>query len=135
MRTMGLSEAEAIVSRVCGPYFETLETQHPRGLTVIHSLGIGDRKSRGMNRFAHEGMVKRVIGGHWVWSPRMQQLAKDAVNTTKDAEKASLQAVEGKADLNQVVNSVTAAELTVQTVTAVRDRVISAYQEVLRMPI
>ena len=36
-----------------------LETGHPRGLTVIHSLGIGDRKSRGMNRFAHEGMVKR----------------------------------------------------------------------------
>jgi len=54
-----------------------LETSHPRGLTVIHSLGIGDRKSRGMNRFAHEGMVKRVIGGHWVWSPRMQQLARD----------------------------------------------------------
>jgi flagellar hook-basal body complex protein FliE len=39
------------------------------------------------------------------------------------------------ADLQQVVNAVTAAELTVQTVTAVRDRVISAYQEVLRMPI
>ena len=53
-----------------------LETRHPRGLTVIHSLGIGDRKSRGMNRFAHEGMVKRVIGGHWVWSPRMQELAR-----------------------------------------------------------
>src|ERR1044072_3180510 len=46
-----------------------LETQHPRDLTVIHSLGIGDRKARGMNRFAHDGMVKRVIGGHWVWSP------------------------------------------------------------------
>src|SRR5882724_4938098 len=54
-----------------------LETGHPRRLTVIHSLGIGDRKTRGMNRFAHEGMVKRVIGGHWVWSPRMQQLAKE----------------------------------------------------------
>lgn len=52
-----------------------LETQGPRNLTVIHSLGIGDRGERGMNRFAHEGMVKRVIGGHWVWSPRMQQLA------------------------------------------------------------
>jgi len=54
-----------------------LTTGHPRALTVIHALGIGDRKTRGMNRFAHEGMVKRVIGGHWVWSPRMQQLAKD----------------------------------------------------------
>ena len=53
-----------------------LATQHPKGLTVVHSLGIGDRKHRGLNRFAHEGMVKRVIGGHWVWSPRMQELAR-----------------------------------------------------------
>ena len=29
-----------------------------------------------MNCFAHEGMVRRVIGGHWVWSPRMQELAR-----------------------------------------------------------
>ena len=34
-------------------------------------------RRRGMNCFAHEGMVKRVIGGHWVWSPRMQELARD----------------------------------------------------------
>jgi acyl CoA:acetate/3-ketoacid CoA transferase len=54
-----------------------LDTGRPRGLTVIHSLGIGDRKARGLNRFAHEGMVKRVIGGHWVWSPRMQALARE----------------------------------------------------------
>ena len=53
-----------------------LETGHPRDLTVIHALGIGDQKARGMNRFAHEGMVKRVIGGHWVWSPRMQEMAR-----------------------------------------------------------
>ena len=54
-----------------------LDSGHPNGLTCVHSLGIGDRESRGMNRFAHEGMVRRVIGGHWVWSPRMQQLAKE----------------------------------------------------------
>ena len=54
-----------------------LETGKPKGLTCIHALGIGDRESQGMNRFAHEGMVRRVIGGHWVWSPRMQQLARE----------------------------------------------------------
>ena len=53
-----------------------LSTGHPRALSVIHSLGIGDRKTRGLNRFAHEGMVRRVIGGHWTWSPRMQELAR-----------------------------------------------------------
>jgi acyl CoA:acetate/3-ketoacid CoA transferase len=50
---------------------------HPRDLTAVHALGIGDKGARGMNCFAHEGMVKRVIGGHWVWSPRMQALAQD----------------------------------------------------------
>jgi acyl CoA:acetate/3-ketoacid CoA transferase len=54
-----------------------LATGHPRNLFCLHALGIGDRKERGMNRFAHEGMVRRVVGGHWVWSPLMQQLARD----------------------------------------------------------
>lgn len=54
-----------------------LETGHPTNLTVVHALGIGDQKERGMNRFAHEGMVKRVIGGHWVWSPKMQAMARE----------------------------------------------------------
>ena len=53
-----------------------LDTGAPRGLTCVHALGIGDRDRRGMNRFAHEGLVRRVIGGHWVWSPRMQELAR-----------------------------------------------------------
>ncbi len=54
-----------------------LETGAPRNLTVVHALGIGDKKTEGMNHFAHEGLVRRVIGGHWVWSPRMQALARD----------------------------------------------------------
>ena len=54
-----------------------LETGTPRDVTLVHSLGVGDRDKRGVNRFAHEGMTRRVIGGHWTWSPRMQQLARD----------------------------------------------------------
>ncbi len=53
-----------------------LTTGHPRGLTAVHSLGIGDRKTKGMNCFAHKGMVRKVIGGHWPWSPRMQEMAR-----------------------------------------------------------
>src|SRR5262245_29785236 len=87
-----------------------------------------------LNRMGAPGIESRDQGGSG-FSEVLQQVAKDAVDTTRKAETASLQAVEGKADLQQVVNAVTAAELTVQTVTAVRDRVISAYQEILRMPI
>lgn len=54
-----------------------LNTGLPRNLTVLHALGIGDKKTEGMNHFAHEGLVKRVIGGHWVWSPKMQEMARD----------------------------------------------------------
>jgi acyl CoA:acetate/3-ketoacid CoA transferase len=70
----GLVEASCLFRAVEARF---LETGRPRDLTVIHSLGIGDRKTRGMNCFAHEGMVRRVIGGHWVWSPRMQEMARD----------------------------------------------------------
>jgi flagellar hook-basal body complex protein FliE len=87
-----------------------------------------------VKRMGAPGIESREQAGPG-FSEMLQQVAKDAVETTRGAETASLQAVEGKADLQQVVNAVTAAELTVQTVTAVRDRVIAAYQEVLRMPI
>ena len=70
----GLVEASALHAAVERCF---LETGHPRNLTCIHALGIGDRQERGMNRFAHVGMTSRVIGGHWVWSPRMQQMARN----------------------------------------------------------
>ena len=50
---------------------------HPSGLTLRHSAGIGDKKGGGVDRFAHKGMVRRVIGSHWTWSVRMQQLAAE----------------------------------------------------------
>lgn len=66
-------------------------------------------------------------------------LVKDAIGTSAETmargEKLSIQSVAGKAELTDVVTAVTSAELTLQTVVAVRDRVISAYQEIMRMPI
>ena len=70
----GLLEASHVFAAVEQRF---LQTRHPSALTVVHALGIGDKKTKGLNCFAHEGMVRRVIGGHWVWSPRMQALARD----------------------------------------------------------
>ena len=65
----------------------------------------------------------------------LKDKARDSVDTLRQSESMSAKAVTGEADLTDVVQAVTSAELTLQTVVSVRDRMISAYQEIMRMPI
>jgi len=58
-----------------------------------------------------------------------------AIGSLRAGEQQSLAAAAGTADLNDVVTAVGKAEMTLQTVVSLRDRVIQAYQEILRMPI
>jgi flagellar hook-basal body complex protein FliE len=60
---------------------------------------------------------------------------KGAVQTGREAEELSLKQISGEADLKDVVTAVANAEHTLETVVAVRDKVLNAYQEILRMPI
>lgn len=74
-------------------------------------------------------------GGGVKFADLLETKTRESINTLKEGEKMSARAVTGQADLTDVVEAVTAAELTLQTVVAVRDRMISAYQEIMRMPI
>ena len=52
-----------------------LETGHPKDLTLFFAAGQGHRDGTGGDHYGHEGMVKRVIGGHWDRAPRLGELA------------------------------------------------------------
>jgi len=65
----------------------------------------------------------------------VRKAAEGAVDALKQGEQVSLQGVMGKADIAQVAAAVANADATLQTIVAVRDRVIAAYQDIIKMTI
>jgi flagellar hook-basal body complex protein FliE len=69
------------------------------------------------------------------FSDMVKGVVDNVIEQSQASEKASMNAVAGGGDPLDVVTAITSAEVTLQTVVAVRDKMIQAYQEIIRMPI
>lgn len=54
-----------------------LETGHPRDLSLIFCAAQGDRKDKGLNHLAHDGMLKGAMGAHWGLAPKIGQMVEE----------------------------------------------------------
>ena len=77
--TVGMTLVSACESILKALENRFLETSHPSNLTLVHSAGQSNRKD-GIQHFAHEGFVTRLIGSHWGLQPRwMDMIANNKV--------------------------------------------------------
>jgi flagellar hook-basal body complex protein FliE len=81
------------------------------------------------------GMEPRATPGQSSFIDLVKDVATKSIEAGKESERLTAAAVAGEADLTDVVMAVSNAEMTLQTVVTVRDRVLAAYQEILRMPV
>ena len=103
-------------------------------MTVDFSAAVG-AYNRAARQLGGTGLEARDAAKQEDFAEVLRDAAEGAVGSLKAGETQSLQAAVGQADLTEVVMAVTQAEMALETVVTLRDRVIQAYQDVINMPI
>ena len=101
-------------------------------VSVTNALAAYARQAKGPEAV---GMEPRSADPGKSFADMLGESLDSAVQAGRQSEAMSAKAIAGQADLNEVVSAVTNAEVTLQTVIAIRDRMIQAYQEIVQMPI
>jgi propionate CoA-transferase len=69
---VGIGTPEALIAALERRF---VDTASPRGLGLVFAAAPGDGNERGLNRLAHEGLIRRAVGGHWALVPKLAALA------------------------------------------------------------
>lgn len=90
-----------------------------------------------LNNQASKPQLNQVadLGGGEDFAKLLGQAVQGVVDTGKTSDIKAMELVNGKGDMVDVVTAISQTELAMNTMVAVRDRVISAYEEIMRMPI
>ncbi len=100
------------------------------------SMAYADALKRGGSIKPSEGAAINNAGnGQPDFASMLRDVADTVVDNTKAAEGTAIQAAAQEAEIIDVVTALTNAEITLETVVAVRDKVVEAYQQIMRMPI
>lgn len=74
-------------------------------------------------------------GGNSAFASLVNDTLENVQDATANMEATTAKSLNGEADMVDVVTAISNAEMAVQTVVTVRDKVLQAYQEILRMPV
>jgi flagellar hook-basal body complex protein FliE len=102
--------------------------------TAAYGRALGIGKSGGLGDLGSTAPTSGAAGAGWFGS-MVEKMVTDAASSMRTAEAASAKQVAGKGDLIDVVTAIGAAEMALDTVVAVRDRVVGAYTDIMRMQI
>jgi len=100
-------------------------------MTTIPAL----RAAQALAAYQSTDSGQPAVAGAQDFGSLLSQSLEGAIATGNTAESQALSAIGGNGDLTQVVTAVSRAELALQTTVAVRDRVLQAYQDIIKMPI
>ncbi len=93
------------------------------------------RNAANMGSVSDAGSMSGAAATDKSFASMVRGAVEESIEAQHQSEAMSMAAIEGKADLRDVVMAVNNAEMTLNTVVAVRDKVVSAYETILRMPI